>query len=173
MKSGFGRHVKEVPLGDIRKGLKLLYASYFVYNLGMTMIRCSAILFYNRVFELHRSQYRYVIWCGLGLNVAWFGAFGSVALVPCTPVHAFWDKPILAPSSYNCSSTLSIQLSSGITSVLMDLFVLLLPIPCLLKLKTSWRNKVRVCFIFFMGYWYVAQLSLYYLTRILNPKRFA
>ena len=87
--SGFGRHVKEVPLGDVRKSLKILYSSYIVYNLGIAMIRTSAILFYDRVFELRRSQYRYIIWCSLGINTAWAIAFGVVAVVPCTPVHAF------------------------------------------------------------------------------------
>lgn len=159
MEAGFGRHITEVPLGDIRKGLKILYASYIVYNLGITMIRFSAILFYNRVFELQRSRYRYVIWCCLGLNGAWIVAFGTLALRPCTPIHSFWDKPILAPTSYTCISTLSIQLSSGITSVLMDLFVLLLPVPRLLKLQTDWLKKVRVGCIFFIGYWYVLRPS--------------
>ena len=151
--AGFGRHVKEVPLGDVRKGLKILYSSYIVYNLGITMIRFSAILFYNRVFELRRSHYRYVIWGSLGINTAWILAFGTVALLPCTPIHAFWDRALLAPTSYNCLSTLAIQLSAGITSVLMDLFVLLLPVPRLLKLQTDWRKKARVGFIFFIGYW--------------------
>lgn len=151
--AGFGRHVKELPLGDVRKGLKILYSSYIVYNLGITMIRFSAILFYNRVLELHRSRYRYVIWCSLGINTIWIVAFGVVALAPCTPIHAFWDKALLPSTSYNCPSTLAIQLSAGITSVLMDLVVLLLPVPRLLKLQTDWRKKARVGFILFIGYW--------------------
>ncbi|KAM0799447.1 hypothetical protein BDR22DRAFT_973712 [Usnea florida] len=152
MGTGFGRHVEDVPLADIRKGLILVYASWILYALAITMIRVSAILFYNRVFELRSSRYRYVIWCSLGMNMAWLLALGIVLLVPCTPVHAFWDKPLLASASYTCLSTRAIQLSSGISSVLMDLLVLLLPVPCLLKLQTDRRRKTRVGFIFFIGY---------------------
>ena len=149
-----------MPLGDILKSLKILYAGYIVYNLGITMIRFSAILFYNRVFEPRKTErYRYFIWLGLGLNTAWILAFGAVALLPCLPIHAFWDRPLLMPSSYRCSSTLAIQLSAGITSVLMDLLVLLLPVPPLLELHTDWRKKARLVFVFLLGYWYVVRPS--------------
>ena len=154
METGFGRHVTEVTPGDFRKGLKILYASYTVYTLGIGMIRFSAILFYHRIFELRCSPYRYVIWCSLGLNAAWIIAFNVLFLIPCAPIHAFWDRPMMAPANYSCISTLSIQLSAAITSGLMDLLVLLLPVPRLLKIQTSWRNKVRVGCIFFIGYWY-------------------
>lgn len=135
----------------------MLYAGYLVYNLGMTLLRFSAILFYNRIFEPRNSKYRYFIWAGLALNTLWFLAFGTIAIVPCVPIQAFWNRPMLPPSSYKCSSTLGIQLSSGITSVLMDLMVLILPLPRLWKLQTSQRKRIRVLFIFIMGYWYVAR----------------
>ena len=133
----------------------MLYAGYIVYNLGMTMVRFSAILFYNRIFEPRNTNYRYYIWVALGLNTLWFLAFGTVAIVPCRPIEAFWNTPLLLPSSYKCSSTLGIQLSSGITSVFMDLMVLILPMPRLWRLQTSLRKRLRVLFIFLMGYWYV------------------
>ena len=156
--AGFGRHITEVPLGDVRRSLKLLYAGGIVYNVGITMVRFSAILFYNRIFAPHNSRYRYLIWASLGLNAAWGLAFGALSVLPCTPIHAFWNRPLM-PSSYRCTSTLAAHLSTATTSALMDLLVLLLPLPPLWTLHTNRRKKARLLFIFFVGYWYVSWLS--------------
>lgn len=150
--AGLGRHVTDVPLGDVIKGLKILYGGYIVYNLGISLLRFSAILFYKRIFEPRNSRYRYFIWLGLGLNTAWLLAFGTIAVVPCVPIHAFWQRPLLHSSSYTCPSTLAIQLSSGITSVVVDIVVLLLPVPRLWRLQTDMRKKVRLLAIFVVAY---------------------
>ena len=86
--AGFGRHITEVPLGDVRKGLKLAYAGGIIYNVAITMVRFSAILFYNRIFAPLNSRYRYFIWASLGINAAWGLAFSALAVLPCIPVHA-------------------------------------------------------------------------------------
>ena len=151
--AGLGRHITDVPLGDVCKALKMLYTGTFIYALGITLIRSSAILFYSRIFEARKSQYRYAIWISLAVNTAWFLTFGSLAIFACIPIHAVWDRPIIETSSYRCLSTLAQQLSPGITSVIIDLVVLLLPLPPLWGLQTMHRKKARLIVIFLLGYW--------------------
>ena len=148
-----GQHITAVSMQNVHEGLKLTYAIYITYNFGITMARFSALLLYARIFEPHRrSSYRYFLWAGFGLNTAWIIAFGVIGIMPCTPLHAFWDRIKMNPSTYTCPN-LPLQLASGISSVLVDLVVLLLPIQPILKLQLSARTKVRIALVFFMGYW--------------------
>lgn len=156
--AGLGRHVSELPPEVGRKTLQMIYVGTFVYSLGISMVRFSAILFYDRIFETRNSRYRYAIWISLAANAAWCLTFGLLALLTCLPVHAFWDRGMLLPSPYRCLSTLDLQLSAGITSVLMDLMVLLVPLPRIWKLHTDRRKKARLLIIFILGYWLVGYL---------------
>ncbi|KAG8530144.1 uncharacterized protein KY384_005627 [Bacidia gigantensis] len=151
---GFGLHVVEVPPEDLVKGLKISYASYHLYDFGMTLIRVSAIPFYIRIFDPRNSRYRYFIWATLGFNLAWLLSFEIVTTVPCLPIHSFWDLDRVKPSSSppKCLSIITVHIWYGITSVLLDLMVLVLPVHRLVALQISLLKKIRVIFIFIMGY---------------------
>lgn len=153
LRSGLGLHQKDVPLGDIIKGLKVLYAGYIFYNVAMTLIRSSVVLFYRRTFVTvagERNKFVYFIWFTMALNIVWFLVVESYTAFRCKPIAASWDPTI---NNAKCLSTLSTQLASGITSILLDLWILLLPMPKILKLHMQLRRKFLSVVIFFLGYW--------------------
>lgn len=130
-----------------------MYAGYLVHITAISLVRFSAILFYSRIFNIRNSSYRFFIWAGFGLNAVWMLAFVIWSLVACIPVTAFWNRLILPPSSFKCSPTMAYQWASAITSVVIDLVVLLLPVPRLWKLQISLQNKIRIIAVFMLGYW--------------------
>ncbi|KAL9081867.1 MAG: hypothetical protein Q9159_006943 [Coniocarpon cinnabarinum] len=150
--NGLGHHLFEVPIPDIIKGLKLLWAAEVIYDIGITMLRVSAVLFYGRVFQHDGTLWRYWIWGSVALNIAWLIAFVTVAIVQCLPIHAFWSRLTMLPWTYTCLSTRSVQLSNGITSVVMDLWVLILPLPKLWRLQMPLTKKILIICIFICGY---------------------
>jgi O-antigen ligase len=48
----------------------------------------------------------------------------------------------------------------GIDSVVSDLFILILPLPCLLKLHVSWQRKTRIYLVFATAIMYVFLMAL-------------
>lgn len=149
-RSGLGVHQTEVPLGDTIKGLKLLYAGYVFYNLGITLIRCSVVLFYQRILVTGSTVFQYLIWATLAINVIWFLVIEGLAAFSCNPIAASWDKTI---QDAKCLPFLSTELASGITSVLLDFWTLIIPIPRLWRLQMKPVRKILNVGIFFLGYW--------------------
>lgn len=148
-RSGLGLHVADVPPYYLEKGLKILYVGYLVYDMGITIIRVSTVCFYRRVFQDHSKTFTVCFWVTIGLNISWFWAIWGISAFSCTPLRAAWDKTI--PSK--CMGVLKILLASGVTSVLLDFWILILPLPLLWKLQVKLVRKLLIILMFFAGYW--------------------
>jgi hypothetical protein len=66
----------------------------------------------------------------------------------CHPVAFNWDKSIRR--GY-CSDTRYVYLGAGITNLVLDVIVVVLPIPTLIGLKIVWRKKVGIVGMFSLG----------------------
>jgi len=114
-------------------------------------LKASLILFYRRIFHdgLGRPM-QVVLDAALALTVAWTVAFQFVFILIChRKVDAYWTT-LLQEKQY-CLDTVMIHDVYGVTDVVLDLIVILLPLPMVFPLRMPWHKKVAVCSLFVLG----------------------
>lgn len=144
---GTGRHVDQIPPPDQGlKTLKILFASYLTYDTGLTLAKSSALFFYRRIFEDQSRWFSRTLW-GLHTIVwAWWIAC-CIAIFVCIPVQ---QKLSAIPKK--CGSTGNLWIGSATPSVVIDLIILLLPMPMLRKLQMKASRKLLLSGTFACGY---------------------
>jgi hypothetical protein len=152
---GMGQHVSTLPAPRFRLFLQVLYGMYHTYDFAVGLSRISALFFYKRVFGTASTSRIFAIhfWSCLVANVAWLVIMSFVALFNCTPIAAFWDRAIPGYAGYTCIRTIDMQLGHGVTSVVIDLWLLLIPMPFVMKLQMTGRKKVLTILVFVFAYW--------------------
>ncbi|OCL06358.1 hypothetical protein AOQ84DRAFT_378689 [Glonium stellatum] len=118
---------------------------------ALAFIKLSCMLFYYRIFRkgTHRA-FEIVIHVINALIVIWgFGFFFSFLFACKTHFDYFWTN---LENQLKCPLDLSkIDLSLSISDVIMDVIILVFPIPLVLRLQMSTTNKVAVLAIFALG----------------------
>lgn len=92
---------------------------------GISLPKASVLLFYARIFTTLSRPFRYALWIGHTLNFLWWiGAIVRCVLF-CSPTQKYWDteKPGF------CRSADALYVGSAVPSVVIDLYILLLPLP--------------------------------------------
>ena len=133
---------------DIKQLLKVLWTSYYMSDLGAGLAKASCLLFYARTFTTQRRWFRYGLWLGHTLNSLWWLTSIARCLLLCDPVDKYWD--IEKPGF--CRSDDALYAGSAIPSVVIDAYVLLLPLPIIVGLSMKISRKALVAGAFFCGY---------------------
>ncbi|KAL6229407.1 hypothetical protein BDW75DRAFT_235227 [Aspergillus navahoensis] len=145
---GLGRHAVAVLPGNISLFLKLLWAVYIIFTIGASTAKASALFFYARVFTQTRSRFRYSLWILQALNVLWLLGTLFAVIFMCSPISRAWDR--LMPG--HCRSPSGMWLGSGISSVFIDVLILVLPIPILWGLQMKPFRKFLAVFVIVLGH---------------------
>ena len=148
---GLGRHMAQVSSADISKGLLLLYAGYPLYDVAIALPRFSTLLFYARVFNAQGNKVlRITLWVTAALNTGWIVFAVISSIFQCTPIDEAW-KPAIAHG--HCTDTYSWWMGSAISSVIIDVIILLIPMPILWTLQVRPLRKSLLLGLFACGYW--------------------
>lgn len=147
---GLGKHIDQVSLENIAKGLRLLYADYPLYDTAITLPRFSALCFYARVFNARGNKIlRIALWVTAALNVGWLIFAIVSSIFQCTPIDKTWKPDI----DGHCINTYEWWMGSAISSVIIDLIILLIPMPILWRLQVRPLRKFLLLGVFICGYW--------------------
>jgi hypothetical protein len=129
--------------------IKLFWIIYFIFSTGTAFSRASALLFYARVFSVSRSRFRYALWLVHSMNVIWILATLFNLILMCHPTLPVWRKLV----DGSCSDNLGQQwVRGGLSSLIIDIIILVMPIPQLWKLKMQTKRRVQISGVFFCGY---------------------
>jgi hypothetical protein len=145
---GMGLHIEVVDPANIELFLKLLWVTYYFFDTGTAIAKTSALFFYARIFGVVNPKFRYSLWIVHALNAFWLIGFLGAVTFQCTPVEKAW-KPSLPG---RCSNTGVLWLAAGISSLVIDILILLMPIPMLWKLRMRTTRKIQVIIVFLCGY---------------------
>ena len=146
---GLGRHISQLDPGKTALGPKYLYAGVYFYALGITLPKYSAILFYMRIFMLNTTLYRINVWIALSLVTAWILFAIPSTIFQCTPIRKAW----IPSTPGHCINNYQWFLGSAISSVIIDFYIMLLPLPVLWKLHAGRSRKLVLTGFFFCAYW--------------------
>ena len=129
-------------------GLKALFSVYFIYDVGITLTKSSALFFYARVFTTNDKRYRFALWGTQLLVLAWIIAILIATVFLCIPVKKSW----LPDTTGHCQDTQTLWLGSAISSVIIDLMILVMPMPMLWKLQLKLSRKIFITGVLICGY---------------------
>lgn len=115
------------------------------------LVQLSLLAFYIRVFPSDAGIVRLGSWILMSIVVC-FGIANTFTMIfQCTPVSFFWESW----AGETVGTCIDISLFSWLRAaieIIIDVAILSLPLPSLLRLHMSIRKKVQVILMFCMGF---------------------
>ncbi|KAF1998244.1 hypothetical protein P154DRAFT_604186 [Amniculicola lignicola CBS 123094] len=148
---GVGVHAWDLQMGTVMKKpyFQRLIASQSIYPIVVLFTKLSVLLLVYRIFKANNVA-KYLCWLGITICTLFYTTTFILTLVWCAPKPG--GDPMVSASASSCQDDAnlvsSIQAGFNIGS---DLYLLLIPIPPIMKLKTTMAKKVRIAFIFALG----------------------
>lgn len=152
LQHGLGKHVEFVEGEDLAIFAKLVYANYFTYDFALCFTKASALFFLQRVFVSNsngKTWFRWAVWAAHAINVSWLVGIVFATVFMCDPIAKGWNPAL--PGT--CGDTKALWVGSAIPSVVIDLIILLLPMPMIWGLQMNQVKKIAITIVFFLGYW--------------------
>lgn len=164
---GLGRHIQTIPPENLETFLKIFWTSYFAYDLALFSTKFAAILFLSRVFpkRANATWFNWAIWITHGLNASWLVGTVLATAFFCSPIEKNWLPTIEG----KCGNTPTLMMGSSISSVIIDLTILFLPLPKIWGLKMDIAKKSGLTGVFLLGY-LVVVVSIGRLITVLNAR---
>ena len=144
-----GRHLESVLQDDptqLEAWAKCLFAIELLYLIGDCLPRISVLLLYLRVFT---NRWARITCYGLLVTtIAVFLSYTFAVIFNCTPVAFQWDKSIDGGWCYDQEAFYK---TTSFPNIMLDVVMLVLPIPMIVKLQAPMIRKLGLGFVFVMG----------------------
>lgn len=141
---------------NLTTGSQIFYAGYLIYTTGVTLAKYSVLAFYVRVFSGVNNP-GFELWVKITTianTIVWFVTM-MVDILQCVPVQKAWYYDLEG----TCIDTWFWWLGYGVISIVLDIWILLLPMPVLWCLKLKASRKIVITLLFICGYWYASTES--------------
>ncbi|PYH93387.1 hypothetical protein BO71DRAFT_355471, partial [Aspergillus ellipticus CBS 707.79] len=146
--AGIGKHVAALSPSDFTRVRKLALVNYVLFAVGTSACRASALFFYARVFDMIQSLFRYVLYVVHGLNAMWMVGVILFTFLRCNPPRKTWEPRI--PGT--CVNIWVFWMVNNVPALVLDLTILLLPMPLLWNLHLRRSRKLLIMGVFACGY---------------------
>ena len=144
---GVGTPSNELSPDVLDALLKLQYASGALHLCAVCFTRLSAVCFYARIFSIS-GEFRIALWSTTGLILSAFFAMLITGIFQCSPVYAAWTPQAII----SCIDTYEWFLAEEIVSAIVDIVILVLPLPVVWHLQLKPMRKFLVGLVFLSGY---------------------
>jgi hypothetical protein len=146
--NGMGRDVWTLDILTVTAFAKFFYIMEIMYFLHIPMLKASFLFFYLRIFP--HSSIHNILWGTLAVNAVAGVIFLFVVIFQCAPIEFFWTKWDSAHEG-KCLNVNAVGWSNAALSVLMDIWILALPLSQVTKLHLHWKKKAGVILMFAVG----------------------
>lgn len=110
----------------------------------------SILFFFLRIFP--NKKFRVCCWAVMAWVVVSSVLFILLQIFQCLPVDAIWRSwRGDYPGRYRCLDVNSLVYAAAGCSIAQDLTILVLPLPLILGLNTSWRRRAAIAVMFSLG----------------------
>ena len=118
---------------------------------ALGLIKLSFILFYRRIFTKGAAwKFNWVTWSMLAIITAWTIAFFFAILFICgTDFSAYWTSTKVEAA--NCTETSMLHNAFAISDVVIDVIIIVLPLPMVWRLHLTPGRKLGLIGIFMLG----------------------
>ena len=125
-----------------------------IYLVSLFGYKLSILLLYLRLFAIDRT-FRFLTYLTIFFVFGYLFANLCTQIFGCWPRVKYWDPSV---TGY-CIDYTKAGLAYGAMNIISDLFILVLPLPLLWRLKLAKRDKVGITFVFSSGVVYTALAS--------------
>ncbi|KAI9655105.1 MAG: hypothetical protein M1821_005588 [Bathelium mastoideum] len=144
--------VTAIPEQQIRfKKVQYVLSFFFVLVIGL--IRLSILFFYKRIFR--GKVFNISFWILVVTVTIWMVLFFFISIFECgTNIKANWGS--FADYAEYCINLFTLVIAIAITDVILDVAVVILPLPFIWKLQMPTKQKLGVSLIFLFGLFSIA-----------------
>lgn len=143
---GTGRHVADVEMRDVVLTLKLMLPFEALYGLTLMFVKLSVLRFYSRIFA-PSQWFTWAVWITAAAVVIWMMSVVFETFLLCRPLAFNWDTTVDGV----CGDRNAVFLIAGVTNMITDFMVLIVPVPCIWKLQMPFGQRFGLFLIFGMG----------------------
>jgi len=143
---GGGKHLWTLTFQDFTRLWQMTYAFVLIYATCVSLTKASILLFYRRLFGTNwawKLCMSLVVGYWVAIVIAWFAG--------CRPASYFWEQFTNPEADGVCMNTSLFYFVNGICAMLIDVFILLVPIPTIYHLRMRRSQKVAVSGILLLG----------------------
>lgn len=147
--NGLGRDVWTVPFNQITDFVRYLYACEILYFLQITLLKLTLLFFFLRIFP--KPVIRRLLWGTITFTCLWGTASTITAIFQCSPISLYWNSWDKSDRPGKCININALAWSNAIISIVLDIWMLVLPLYEIFRLQLSWRKKISVAIMFCVG----------------------
>ncbi|KAF3914355.1 hypothetical protein AA313_de0208997 [Arthrobotrys entomopaga] len=152
-----GIHMNDMPPPDPTKSplytlegtLKSWYVYQIVYLFDLGIIKLSILSFYHQISAA--KAYRIVIYVSMGIVVVYTIIMMFINAWECPKISDAWSAEILLQGSGSCRDLHPLYFVQASFNIFSDIFILLLPIPVLMRLQMRQNKRIALIGIFSVG----------------------
>lgn len=145
---GLGRHSATLPVSNQLASPKIIFAAAYLYDACITLPKLSVLCFYHRVLRRGAIWVLPTLWAVGALCVCWLVGAWLATTFQCTPIDAIWE----AVPDARCFTQWKFFTGTAAPSAILDLIILLIPLPLLWSLHMTKAKKVMLIGLFICGY---------------------
>jgi hypothetical protein len=148
LSNGLGRDIWTVTPTQITNFIHAFFAMEVLYFTQVSLLKMSLLFFYKRIFPAPRIQK--LLWATVIFNAGFGVLFGFIAIFQCQPISFYWknwDKE----HKGSCLNANAIVWSNAAISILLDAWMLALPMFEVFHLQLHWKKKIGVAMMFVVG----------------------
>ena len=149
-KHGLGQDIWTRSFEDVTEVLKLFYMAEVFYLTTTVLTKVSILFFYLRVFS--SFTFRRIVWAVVGVCTAFYVSFVFALVFQCWPISYAWTRWD-GEHSGQCINIGAGIFSHAAMNMVLDLVVLILPLPVLWKMQLTYSimGKVHIFVMFSFG----------------------
>jgi hypothetical protein len=149
LSNGMGRHMDVVLNTDpylVTQYARNLYVVLLFYNAGLAFFKGSLLAYYCRIFPLSRWLRVTAIILGV-LITSWILTLQCLHIFRCSPIREQWE-----PGVGTCvMDRIPYYYMQSIPSIILDVAILILPIPLVWQVQLPKLTRLGVIFVFMLG----------------------
>lgn len=146
--NGLGRDIWTLTAEQITGFIHTFYAMEILYFAQVALLKLSLLFFYIRIFP--GPKIRRLIWATIIFDVLFGVTFVFLALFQCRPISYYW-KSWDGEHQGTCLNANGLGWSNAATSIVLDAWMLGLPMSQLVNLQLHWKKKIGVAMMFIVG----------------------
>ncbi|EXA33004.1 hypothetical protein FOVG_15810 [Fusarium oxysporum f. sp. pisi HDV247] len=147
-RNGLGRDAWRFSPDTVTTYLCFLYAGQTLYATDVFATKICVLLFYLRIFP--GVTIRRLIWGTVGIAVLCMIIFDLLALTQCQPISFYW-KGWDQLHKGHCIGINSLAWAIAAVGIILDFWMLGIPISQLIHLQMKWKRKLAVASMFGVG----------------------
>ncbi|ESZ93409.1 hypothetical protein SBOR_6202 [Sclerotinia borealis F-4128] len=146
--NGLGKDIWTLTFQSISNMIRFFYAIELLYFAQVSFVKISILLFFLRLFP--KRKIRRTIWATIVVNGMILIVFDVLAAFQCRPISFYWTRWDNEHAGV-CLNINALGFTSAGVSIVMDIWMLILPMTQLYDLNLHWKKKIGVASMLGIG----------------------